>query len=219
MLTLEQALTEIDRKQKPIINLGNQLSAISPKVEPFDMLLIAMLNRVVNINSGFCLLMRGNNFFAGAPLVRINLDSLLRIFASYQTEMDRNAFALEVIAGKEIRKMRFAGSKDALLDVNLVKKLSELEGMQWVKQIYDAGNSFVHFGDAIFYGSRKIDDDKKMMYQSIGLHDSFVPDSQKVGAAVWMNKIIDSLILQCQIWMYEKCERYNFNFEDLENIR
>lgn len=219
MLTLEQALTEIDRKQKPIINLGNQLSAISPNVEPFDMLLIAMLNRVVNINSGFCLLMRSNNFFASAPLVRINLDTLLRIFASYQTEMDRNAFALEVIAGKEIRKMKFAGSKDALLDVHLVKKLSEIDGMQWVKHIYDAGNSFVHFGDAIFYSNRKIDNDTKIMYQSIGLHDSFVPDSQKVGAAVWMNKIIDSLILQSQIWMFEKCERYNFNFEDLEKIR
>jgi hypothetical protein len=33
------------------------------------------------------------------------------------------------------------------------------------------------------------------------------------------NLIIDSIILQCQIWMLEKCERYNFNFEDLEKIR
>jgi hypothetical protein len=218
-VTLEEALKDIDKKQKPIINLGNQLAAITPKLEPFDLLLISVVNRVVNINSGFCHLMRNRNFFAAAPMVRINLDSLLRIFASYQTDLDRNSFALAVMGGEEIRKMKFAGTTERLQDVNLVRKLSEVDGMQWVKQIYDAGNSYVHFGDAIFFGSRIIDEEKRMMYQSIGLHDSFVPDDQKVGAAIWMNLIIDSIILQCQIWMWEKCERYNFNFEDLENIR
>lgn len=218
-ITLEEALKDIDKKQKPIINVGDQLAAITPKLEPFDLLLISVVNRVVNINSGFCLLMRNRNFFSGAPMVRINLDSLLRIFASYQTDLDRNSFALEVIGGKEIRKMKFAGTKELLHDVNLVRRLSEVDGMKWVKQIYEAGNSFVHFGDAIFFGSRSIDEEKRMMYQSIGVHDSFVPDDQKVAAAIWMNLIIDSIILQCQIWMFEKCERYNFNFEDLEKIR
>lgn len=49
-LTKEQLFTEIDNKSKAIINMGKQLNAITPKMETFDFLLIAALNRTVNIS-------------------------------------------------------------------------------------------------------------------------------------------------------------------------
>lgn len=216
----ERLLAEIDNKTKAMLNLGKQLVAISPHLEPFDSMLLSIINRTVNLNSAFTLLIRNNNFIAGAPLVRINLDSLLRLYASIISEHDRNTFATEVRNGVKIRNMKLKGTKTSLQDIVLVKELSKIEDMDWVQKIYDAGNSFVHFDNAILFSSQKIvSDEERTLIQTIGLHDSFVPEEEKFGAVVWMNKIIDSIIEQCQIWMYEKCKRYNFNIEDLNNIR
>lgn len=218
-ISKESLLTEIDNKTKAMLNLGKQLVAISPNLEPFDLLLISIVNRTVNLNSAFTQLIRNNNFIAGAPLIRINLDSLLRLYASIISEYDRNTFAIEVRKGAKIRNMKLKGTKTRLLDTILVEELSKIEGMDWVKKVYDAGNSFVHFDNAIIFSSQKIiSDEEKILAQTIGLHDSFVPEAEKFGAVVWMNKIIDSIIQQCQIWMYDKCKRYNFNIEDLNNI-
>ena len=148
------------------------------------------------------------------------MDSLLRLYASIISEHDRNTFAKEVISGVKIRTMKLQGTKIALQDTILVKELSKIDGMDWVQKVYDAGNSFVHFDNVILFSSQKINsDEEKTILQTIGLHDSFVSEAEKFGAVVWMNKIIDSIIQQCQIWMYEKCKRYNFNIEDLNNIR
>ena len=140
----EQLLVEIDNKSKAIINMGKQLIAITPKMESFDLLLIAALNRTVNISKAYTTLIRDNNFLAAAPLVRINIDTLLRLYASIISEFDRNTFASKVMGGELIKKMKLRGTKQDLRDDTLYIELSKIEGMEWVTEIYKAGNSFVH---------------------------------------------------------------------------
>jgi hypothetical protein len=53
---------------------------------------------------------------------------------------------------------------------------------------------------------------------SIGFHDAFIPESEIFGSAVWMNKIIDSIIQQAQICMYEQAQKVGFDIEQLNNI-
>jgi len=220
-ISKERLLSEIDNKTKAMVNLVKQLGAISNDLEPYDMLLVSIINRTINLNSAFTQLIRVNNFIAGAPLVRINLDSLLRMYASIISEHnDRNKFALAIISGTPVNEMKHRNSKLKLSDSRLVKEITEVKGMDWVNKVYKAGNSYVHFCDTIFFTNRKIaNEEEQIIVQSVGLNDSMVPDDEKLGAIIWMNKIIDSIIQQCQIWMYEKCKRYNFNIEDLNNIR
>lgn len=211
-LTKEQLLAEIDNKSKAIINMGKQLSAITPHLETFDFLLIAALNRTVNISKAYTTLIRDNNFIAAAPLVRINLDTLLRLYASIVSEFDRNAFASKVISGELIKKMKFAGTKKDLRDDTLYLELSKVEGMEWVSDIYKVGSSFIHFEKSHIFSSLKIADGKeRIVNMTIGFHDEFIPESEKSGSAVWMNKIIDSIIEQTQLWMFEKSQKLNFS--------
>jgi hypothetical protein len=49
-------------------------------------------------------------------------------------------------------------------------------------------------------------------------HDSFIPESEKIDSAVWMNKTIDAIIIQAQIWMYEKAEKVGFDIEGLNSL-
>jgi|SRR5690554_1131958 len=218
--TKEQLLTEIDNKSKAIINMGKQLTAITPKIETFDFLLIAALNRTVNISKAYTTLIRDNNFIAAAPLVRINIDTLLRLYASIISEYDRNTFASKVMGGELIKKMKLNGTKIKLDDRTLYLEISKVEGMEWVKDIYQAGNSFVHLEKSHIFSSLKIaDETERTINMSIGFHDAFIPESEKYGSAVWMNKIVDSIIQQAQIWMYEKAKKIGFDIEQLNHLK
>jgi hypothetical protein len=217
--TKEQLLIEIDNKSKAIINMGKQLNVISPQMEQFDFLLIAALNRTVNISKAYTTLIRDNNFIAAAPLVRINIDTLLRLFASMISVFDRNTFASKVMSGERIKKMKLKGEDKYLSDYTLYFELSKIEGMEWVTVIYKAGSSFIHFEKShIFSSLKKADDKEGIVDLSIGFHDAFIPESEKFGSAVWMNKIVDSIIQQAQIWMYEKAEKVDFDIEKLNNL-
>ncbi len=219
-LTKEQLLIEIDNKSKAIINMGQQLTAITPKMGTFDIFLIAALNRTVNISKAYTSLIRDNNFIAAAPLVRINIDTLLRLYASIISEYDRNTFASKVMGGELIKKMKLRGTKQKLNDLLLYTELSKVENMEWVSDIYKAGNSFVHLEKSHIFSSLKVDDDKeRIINMSIGFHDSFVPESEKFGSSVWMNKTVDSIIQQAQIWMYEKAQKVGFDIEKLNEIK
>ncbi|MDP3313581.1 hypothetical protein [Lutibacter sp.] len=218
-ISKEELLIQIDKKTKAMIKLGAQLNAITPNVEIFDMFFIAIVNRTVNLNSAFSSLMRNNNFIAAAPLIRINLDSVLRMYASTCSEFSRNIFAEKVLSGERIDRMKNHEGKMKLHDSYLSNEISKVEGMDWVKEIYGVGSSFVHFSDAIIFSSRKVgcEEDRTVNF-TIGIHDCFIEESEKFGAIIWMNKIIDAIIIQCQLWMYEKCQKYDFNYEDLNKI-
>ena len=218
-LSKEELLIEIDKKSKAIINMGKQLTAITPKIEAFDFFLIASLNRTVNISRAYTSLIRDNNFIAAAPLIRINIDTLLRLYASIISEYDRNTFASRVMGGELIKKMKLRGTKQKLSDFTLHTEITKIENMEWVTRIYEAGNSFVHLEKSHIFSSLKVEHEKeRLINMSIGFHDSFIPESEKFGSAVWMNKTIDSIIQQAQIWMYEKAQKIGFDIEKLNDI-
>jgi hypothetical protein len=200
--------------------MGKQLTAITTNMETFDFLLIAALNRTVNISKAYTTLIRDNNFIAAAPLVRINIDTLLRLYASIISEFDRNTFASKVMGGEIIKKMKLNGTGIKLDDRTLYLELSKIEGMEWVTDIYKAGSSFVHLEKSHIFSSLKIADDKeRIVNMTIGFHDAFIPESEKFGSTVWMNKIIDSIIQQAQIWMYEKAQKVGYDIEQLNNLK
>jgi hypothetical protein len=200
--------------------MGKQLNAISPQMETFNFLLIAALNRTVNISKAYTTLIRDNNFIAAAPLVRINIDTLLRLYASIISEFDRNTFASKVMDGELIKKMKLKGTKKYLRDDTLYLELSKTEGMEWVEDIYKAGSSFIHLEKSHIFSSLKIADDKeRIVNMTIGFHDAFIPESEKFGSTVWMNKIIDSIIQQAQIWMYEKAQKAGSDIVQLNNLK
>lgn len=213
----ELILTEIDNKSKAIINMGNQLFAITPKLHTFDLLLIAALNRTVNLSKAFTTLIRDKNFIAAAPLVRINLDSLMRLRAARIAELDLHNFTLKVMGGEHIRRMKDKTGQ-FMTDKYLIDELCTIEGMSWVKNVYEAGNSYVHFADsAIFSAQTIINSTDQTIGLSIGFHDAFIKDENKLAAVFWMDKIVDQIIFQAQMWMLEKCKSVDLDIEKLND--
>jgi hypothetical protein len=141
------------------------------------------------------------------------------LYASIISEFDRNNFASKVIGGELIKKMKLRGTNQKLCDYTLYTEISKIENMDWVAEIYKVGSSFVHLEKSHVFSSLKVKEEKeKLIYMSIGFHDTFIPESEKFGSAYWMNKIIDSIILQAQIWMLEKAKKVGFDIEKLNEI-
>lgn len=214
----EAILTNIDNKSQAIINMGDQLFAISKNVHTFDMFLIAILNRTINLNKAFSSLVRDKNFIAAAPLVRINIDSLMRMYAARISEYDLHTFTLKVMGGEHVRNMK-TNSGQKLTDKYLIDELSKIDGLSWIKDIYEASNSYIHFADSgIFAAQTMVNKEEQTIGLSIGFHDAFIKDDYKLATIFLMDKIIDQIVLQAQIWVHEKCEIVGFDINKLNDI-
>ncbi|MEY8779828.1 hypothetical protein AB9K32_05335 [Allomuricauda sp. XS_ASV26] len=71
----------------------------------------------------------------------------------------------------------------------------------------------------MFFAARKVNkEEDKTISLTIGNHDSFVPQSQKIGASFWMNKITEGIIEQAMLWIVEKANDFGFELEKLNNF-
>lgn len=225
----ERYLDELQKLNSATKNLGKQLQAITPEFYSFDFFLITALNRTVNLNKAFIELIKGNNFIAGAPLVRINLDTLLRLYAGRVSNLDMNEFARKVIFEKrKINNLKSTernekGKLKEMSDNFLKKSISQINGYEWVEKVYDAGNSFIHLDSKLFFSSTQVNDKKdKTINLTIGYHDSYVEQSEKTGATFWMQKITEGIIGQAMLWIAEKAKAFDFDIEklnDIENLK
>lgn len=118
-------------------------------VFPMDLYVQAVLNRSGSLVSGFTSLVRAGNYHCAASLVRLHLDSALRLSAAWLVE-DPHKFVIEIMQGKNLRDLRDRRG-ERLYDRYLVKQISK--EFSWVTSVYDETCAFVHLSEKhIFQG-------------------------------------------------------------------
>lgn len=200
---IDHLLKELDEKTKLLAKMGKTMLMTPPGFYAFDIFVTGLLNRSVNLVKGFISLMKDKNFIAAAPLVRLHLDSLLRLFAPQLINFDIDQFALKVIGGTHIRQIKDKETQK-MTDARLVEKISTLEAFHWVKQVYDTSNTYIHYSDHLIFAAMKATGEKGQVNFTVGQHDEFIPDAEKHGAAHWMNEITDGIIFLTQSWIEQK---------------
>jgi hypothetical protein len=90
-------------------------------------------------------------------------------------------------------------------DGYLCKTYSGIPGNSWVKQVYDAGSSFIHLSNGATQSATSIKDEtERIITMTIGKHDSFISNDQKFGSAFFMLKITSDLNELMQKWLTQK---------------
>ncbi len=171
----------------------------------FDLFVIPSLNKVFNINRAYISLINDNNFIAAGSLVRIQLDVLLRIFASTIIGYDVDEFAKRLLSGEQLNNMKDISGQQ-MKDGYLAKELNKCEGFNWVKYAYDKGNLYVHLTPHSLYASSKRDDPERNIVFTIGPNDSFVSDDEKYAATMIMNQITNGILHFVSMWILHKIE-------------
>ena len=203
MILLDKKLEILDSSIQELIMLGKE-SALTHGLYTYDLFCMAILNRSVNILRGYTLLVRDKNFIAAAPLVRVHLDSLLRLYASTLVSYNIDDFALKILAGKQISNLKDRdGNK--MRDGYLAKKISEVKNLDWVLDVYKAGSGHIHFSNFATSSSTILDSEKeRTILGTIGKHDEFVADEEKLGATIRMHQISINIVALISLWTKQK---------------
>lgn len=171
----------------------------------FDFFVLPLLNKVFNINRAYISLIEDNNFIAAGTLVRIQLDVLLRVFASTIIGYNVDEFAKKLLSGEQLNNMKDSRG-NLMRDGYLAKELNNYEDFNWVKYAYDKGNLYVHLTPHSLYSSSKLDDNERNIVLTIGPNDSFVSDDEKYAATMIMNQITSGILHFVSIWILHKVE-------------
>ena len=138
--TLKQAineLAELREVQEQLYALA--VSKLRPDTHPTLLVVMAALKRSHALTQGFLLLVDARNEFAASPLVRMQLDSVLRLSAFRVLDKDKQEdLILHILKGEEPYKFdkRFSDSK---LRESLARTYSEIDSL------YKRSSGYIHF--------------------------------------------------------------------------
>lgn len=140
-LDLDARLREIERvagalSQLPSTYLGPQGTAI-PDVEWFA---LAAIKKTVSLSHAFCTLIKTKNTLSAAALVRLQLDTAMRIFGLTLVD-DVEAAGTRLMNDESYRKLR-SRDNEPLTDAFLHRKLNEK--YPGITEAYEDASSYVH---------------------------------------------------------------------------
>lgn len=175
------------------IDLGRKiLQADSGNLFPLDILAIAALNRSLCLSKAFDALIGQLNLLAAAPLLRLQLDNAMRLYAATLVE-DPHVFATQVFKGSQIRKLKDK-SNCYMTDNYLACQLSKL--FPWVKDVYDNTSGYIHLSDKHIWNAMRNDATSTQttaFSMKVTDEDAFVPESiynEAVEAYLEVTKVI-----------------------------
>ena len=165
---VKAALANIEADEKQLVAAtGEMFQADGGAIYPFDLLANAAINRALALSSGFRTLILQRNLVCAGPLVRLQLDTSLRLFAGFIVEKPHD-FAIKVLEGKHIRRMK---DKDGnfMTDRYLVERLAKQ--YPWIEAVYERASDYVHLSGTHILSSVDIIDKQS---GTIGIKASFL---------------------------------------------
>lgn len=114
-----------------------------------DLLMFGLMDRNIGLIEALPSLVESKNIHALAPLLRVQLDGLLRLHAFSVIEK-RDDFVLHIIKGGEVRKFKDSEG-NPLTDRYLVNSLKE--ELPWVEPMYDSLCGWVHFSESHIFAA------------------------------------------------------------------
>lgn len=198
---LEGLLVKIDNQRDRHLKLGKtMLEADGCKLFPLDFLAVASLNRSLSNSSAFTQLVRARNYLVAASLVRLQLDTFLRFFASYLVS-DPHEFAKSVLAGTDVRKLKDR-SGAPMTDRHLVNSVAS--EFPWAPSVYNSTSGFIHLSDKhIFSAIQSVQDDGTLSMH-VGSDPSRFPNELWVEMAEGFVAATEALFRYLEGWAFTK---------------
>lgn len=164
---------------KEHLHLGkDMIEAYGGALYPTDILATAALNRSMKTLKGFILLIDSKNIMCAGSLLRLQIDSCIRFFASFIVN-DPHAFALKVLEGEQINKM-VDKSGNKMRDAYLVEKISFFA--PWITNVYKETSGYIHLSKKHYYNCIRATDEDRCIELHITEKDQYVTDELYVEA-------------------------------------
>ena len=143
--TTRAHLLSLEAMDKSLLDVTfRMLQADSGRMFPVDLIAAAAANRSLNLLSGFVAMVRARNLVCAIAILRLQLDTALRLGALSLVD-DPHALAQQVVKGEQLRRLRDRKGI-AMTDAHLVDVFST--EAPWIREVYDLGCNYVHLSEA-----------------------------------------------------------------------
>jgi len=189
--TLEVRLTFLDESKHSHFNIA---ALTMGEIYPISIYAWMVLKRSLSLTSGFILLIRERNFLCAAPLIRLQIDNLLRFRAAFLVA-DQSEFVLNVIQGQPVRNLRDRSGKK-MTDVHLQEELSD--EYPWLTETYSQASGYIHLSEQHFFNTVRPgkDDQARTLQAYIG------PDDKLVGDDIYKQSLEDMILVTHSLLSY-----------------
>ena len=201
--TPEELIGILKESKKTHLNIAEKmLKADNSALYPLDLLAVAVFKRSLSLIRGFTTLIEDENFICAVPLIRLQLDNLLRFYASFIVT-EPHKFANDIIDGKHVRNLKDSkGNK--MTDRHLVERMAE--DFPWIKSVYEKTSGFIHLSNEHVFDSFKGSQNYKERKLSIAItdKDEEVSEEIKIEAIKAMCHITQELLRYLYGWTWTK---------------
>lgn len=165
-----------------------------------DLYLSAIINRAISFIRGFKLLATENNYISSVPIIRMQIDNCLRLYAG-SIVTNHSDFFSEYLKGTHIRNLKDeAGNK--MTDNYLVTHLDKL--FPGIQNLYNNTSGYVHLSNEhAFLQTEVVKDYDRTIETRIGYYDFYNID-EKVDFTYNMFKASQILLELVSSWRLKK---------------
>jgi hypothetical protein len=158
---------------------------ISEGFSLLDIFAWMVLKRSISLVYGFVALIRARNFISAAPLVRLQIDNLLRFRAAFLVA-DSDEFIRSVLSGTSIRGFKDKDKKK-MTDAYLQQRL--LSEYPWIQEIYKKTSGYVHLSEEHFFNTVRASG------KGEGAIEAYIgPDDRMVSSGIY-SEAVETMIL------------------------
>jgi hypothetical protein len=179
---LEAHLRRIEQVPVALTKIpGEYLGPLGTKIPDIDWYILAAIKKTASLVHAFCVLARAKNTLAAAALIRLQLDTAMRVFGLSLVD-DVDAAGARLMNDESYRKLK-SREGEFLLDTVLHRKLNEQ--YPGLTEAYEATSSYVHLSGAHIKTGLSARPDSPVLFFHLNGTDDARPDE-------WFADIVDS---------------------------
>ena len=199
---IQELLDSIDSLEAEFLESSQRfIKAGNSKLYTMDLFAWGVNNRALQLCKGFNSLIKDQNYISAIPLIRLQLDNVLRFFASTLVS-DYNDFFIHYLDGKQIRDYKDSKGKP-LTDNYLAKNLDKY--FKGTLQLYKDTSGFIHLSDRHFFASvRRTGNQERTVQMALGNSVDNFSVEQKLDFVNTMFEVSKLVIVIVEQWRHEK---------------
>lgn len=183
-----------------LVVCAQMLNADGGKMFPLDILASATIKRSLALIKGFTTLVKLHNYSCAASLLRLQLDSCLRLFAAFIVDKPHD-LASNVLKGESIRNMKDRNG-NRMTDRHLVNSLASK--YEWLPRVYESTSGFIHLSEKHLFSVFGDAKDERAVELRVGANDENFPPELWIELADGFLAATDALFEYLKGWVFTK---------------
>lgn len=164
-----------ERKDIYIKFLAENLEVIHKNNFVLLLVIPSVINRALALNRGFLQMETTKNYLCAIPLVRMQVDNCIRLYA-YNMTIDEDTYSNWALSGELLNKLKDKKTNKSLTDKLVLNELKQF--FPHLLKLYEECSSYVHFSNNLIKYAASANSNDRKISMRIGDYDEFTEEAK-----------------------------------------